>query len=257
LINQSALAKLMLAERFQPDFYEHLAAQAVATGDGKVAELRTLEGASREERASRKAGEGKKVREDASQAREAGEAESGKWLEREWLQRWAKIEPALSDTDLRPYVFVARDKRVLASAADSGGLEALIEKLSAGGMALRMVEPEVKALPAGDAEAVFSALRERVLQAPSLSAPPPGFEGLGIVSKHHAKFQTELMALVGSLDAKALGIWIVRGWNEVLTERLAQDQLRTVMTQWAKQDENGLLKKAAGQALGGLRSTGR
>jgi len=43
----------------------------------------------------------------------------------------------------------------------------------------------------------------------------------------------------------------------VLTERPAQEQLRTVMAQWAKQDENALLKKAAGQALGGLRSTGR
>jgi hypothetical protein len=81
--------------------------------------------------------------------------------------------------------------------------------------------------------------------------------GLGIVAKHHARFQTEMVALLGSLDAKALGIWIVRGWNEVLTERAAQDQLRAVMTQWAKQDENALLKKAAGQALGGLRSAGR
>jgi len=253
LINQSALAKLMLAERFQPDFYEHLAAQAVAASDGKAAELKALEAAGREEPAS--VAKGKKG--ETPQAREAADADSGRWLEREWLQRWARIEPALADIDLRPYVFVARDKRVLASAADLGGLEALIEKLSAGGMALRMVEPEVKVLPAADAEAVFSALRERVLQAPSLSAPPPGFEGLGIVAKHHAKFQTEVMALVGSLDAKVLGIWIVKGWNEVLTERPAQEQLRTVMAQWAKQDENALLKKAAGQALGGLRSTGR
>jgi hypothetical protein len=257
LINQSALAKLMLAERFQPDFYEHLAAQAVAADEGQVAELRKLEAAGREERAPRKGGDSRKGKDEASHDRDAGDQEFAKWLEREWLQRWVRIEPALADIDLRPYVFVARDKRILAGAGDLGGLEALIDKLSASGMAIRMVEPEVKTLPASDADAVFSALRERVLQAANLSSPPPGFEGLGIVAKHHARFQTELVALLGSLDAKALGIWIVRGWNEVLTERGAQDQLRAVMTQWAKQDENALLKKAAGQALSGVRSAGR
>ena len=256
LINQTALAKLMLAERFQPDFYEHLAAQAVAADDGKVGELRKLEAAGREDRAPRR-GDAKKGKDDASQDRDAGDQDFGKWLEREWLQRWVRIEPALGDIDLRPYVFVAQDKRMLAGAGELGGLEALIEKLSASGMAVRMVEPEVKALPSSDAGAVFAALRERVLQSANFSSPPPGFEGLGIVAKHHARFQTEMVALLGSLHVKVLGIWIVRGWNEVLTERTAQDRLRAVMTQWAKQDENALLKKAAGQALSGLRSAGR
>jgi hypothetical protein len=171
--------------------------------------------------APRMGGDTKRGKDDPSQDRDGGEQELGKWLEREWLQRWVQIEPALGDIDLRPYVFVARDKRMLAGAGELGGLEALIEKLSASGMAIRMVEPEVKALPASDADAVFTALRERVLQSENFSSPPPGFEGLGIVAKHHARFQNELVILLGSLDAKTLGMWIVRGWNEVLTESAA------------------------------------
>jgi hypothetical protein len=256
LINQSALAKLMLAERFQPDFYEHLAAQAVAAADGTVAELRKLEAAGREDRASRKGGDTKKGKGEASHDLDSGDQEPGKWLEREWLQRWVRIKPPLGDTDLRPYVFVARDKRMLAGAGELGGLEALIEKLSASGMAIRMVEPEVKALPAGDADAVFAALRERVLRSENFSSPPPGFDGLEIIAKHHARFQNELVTLVRSFDVKTLGAWIVRGWNEVLTESAARDQLRSVMTQWAQQDENRLLKRAAEQALGALRTAG-
>ena len=43
-VNEAVLAKLMLAERFQQDFYEYLAAAAMRASDGKVVELRDLEG---------------------------------------------------------------------------------------------------------------------------------------------------------------------------------------------------------------------
>jgi predicted KAP-like P-loop ATPase len=193
LINQPVLAKLMLAERFQPDFYDHLAGQAMLADDGKAGELQQLESEVRQDSGSKVAG-GKKGK--AETKREISDlSDIGKWLEREWLKRWLKIEPGLSGIDLRPYIFVARDKRMLAGAAELGGLEGLIEKLSASGMAIRLVEPEVKALPAADAEAVFNALRESVLRSTNFSSPPPGFEGLGIVAKHHPRFQAELLAL--------------------------------------------------------------
>ena len=257
LINQPALAKLMLAERFQPDFYEHLAGKAMVAEDGKISELRGLEAELREDRAARQRIDAKTGRREVTQDRDAVDQEMAKWLEREWLQRWLRIEPALGDIDLRPYIFVARDKRMLAGATELGGLDALIERLSASGMAIRMVEPEVKALPASDAETVFNALRDRMLRAANFSTPPPGLEGLGVVAKHHPRFQPELVSLLGSLDAKALGIWVVRGWNEVITEPAAKHQLQTVIEQWARQDENTLLKKAAAQAAAALRTGAR
>jgi KAP family P-loop domain len=250
-INQSALAKLMLAERFQPDFYEHVAAQAMVSEDGKSSDLHALESSVRDEAGAKPSARGKK----AERARDtADSADIEKWRDRMWLGRWLKIEPALGDLDLRPYVFVARDKRMLAGAAELGGLDALIGKLTATGMALRSVEPEVKTLVPSDAEAAFNGLRERVLSVGNLSSPPPGFDGMGIIAKHHPRFQSELVSLVGSLEPRSLGVWIVKGWNEILTEAAAQAQMQSVMTGWARQDDNAMLKKVAGQALGGLRS---
>jgi predicted KAP-like P-loop ATPase len=250
-INQSALAKLMLAERFQPDFYEHVAAQAMVSEDGKSSDLHALESSVRDKAGSKPAARGKK----AEGARDtADSADMEKWRDRMWLARWLKIEPALGDLDLRPYVFVARDKRMLAGAAELGGLDALISKLSATGIALRSVEPEVKTLVPSDAEAAFNGLRERVLSVGNLSSPPPGFDGMGIIAKHHPRFQSELVSLIGSLEPRSLGVWIVKGWNEILTEAAAQAQMQSVMTGWAHQDDNAMLKKVAGQALGGLRS---
>lgn len=255
LISQPVLAKLMLAERFQPDFYDHLAGQAVLASDGKVAELQKLKSEVREG-TERKPANAKKEK-GAVKQETADDQGLAKWREREWLNRWLKLEPALSGIDLRPYIFVARDKRMLAAAAALGGLDGLIEKLSGSGMALRMVEPEVKALSAADAEAVFNALRERVLAADNFSSPPHGFDGLAIVAKHHQRFQTELVALLGSINSKALGIWVVKGWNEVLTDTAAKDQLNTVFRDWGRQDDNELLKRAVSQALTGIQSAGR
>jgi hypothetical protein len=162
------------------------------------------------------------------------------------------MEPTLGQLDLRPYIFVARDKRMLGGAVEVGGLDGLIDKLLGSGMALRMIEPEVKTLPSGDAATVFGALRERVLQAGNFAGKPPGFDGMGIIAKHHPAFQSELVAMVSTLDARTLGVWIVPGWNEILTEQAAKDQLRAVLTTWANQNDNGLLKRTAGQAIGAV-----
>jgi predicted KAP-like P-loop ATPase len=106
-INQAVLAKLMLAERFQPDFYEHLGAQSMVAESGKGAELAALEATAREPAGSQV---GRKKEKDVADRSETKitDPSVAKWLEREWLQRWLRIEPVLTGIDLRPYVFVAR-----------------------------------------------------------------------------------------------------------------------------------------------------
>lgn len=247
LINQPVLAKLMLAERFQPDFYDYIAAQAMVSNEGKVAELTELEAVGKSLPIVRK-GKGTEEKKTVK-AEESLSAELAKWLERDWLKRWLKIDPALSNVDLRPYVFVARDKRLLTGAAEVGSLDELIAKLCGSQMSIRNAEAEVKALPAGDADTVFGVLRERILAVGNFTTPPPGIEGLAIVAKHHPRFQSEVVALLSSLDPKAIGIWVLRGWNESITDDKALDQLFAVIDGWAKQDDNAMLKKAAPAAL--------
>jgi hypothetical protein len=250
-INQSRLAKLMLAERFQPDFYDHIASQAMASEDGRSQDLRALE-ADQQEQAPPKSG----AKRGKTEEETAALPDVSKWVEREWLRRWVKMEPKLATDDLRPYAFVSRDKRLLASAADVGGIDALVTKLMASGMALRMVETEVKSLTPSDAEVAFNALRERVVAVGNFINQPPGFEGMMIIAKHHPRFQSELLSLVQNVESKSLGIWIAKGWNEIITETTAKTQWRTILTGWAQQDGNGMLKKLAGESLSTTRSAG-
>lgn len=250
LINQPVLAKLMLAERFQPDFYDYIATQGMVSKDGKVADLVSLEDASASPSKVKKAEaeEKKKAKTD-----EKPVPDLNKWLERDWLRRWLKIDPSLANVDLRPYIFAARDKRLLTGAEELGGLEGLITRLCGSSLTARTAEPEVKALPSGDADTVFNALRERVLSCGDFKSVPPGIDGLGIVAKHHPRFQGEIVALLDSLDPKALAMWVVKGWGEFITDSKMRERLRLVMEKWANQDDNPILKKAASAALPAMR----
>ena len=245
-VNAAVLGKLMLAERFQQDFYDHLAAEAMLAADGSVPLLAELEFAARE---SAKGDSKSKKQAQPAKGASRAEADHEKWLSRDWLVKWLNIDPTLDDVDLRPYVFVARDKRILTTAVEASGLEALIESLSGGELAARLVESRVGDLSTSDAEQVFNALRERVLRASSFATEPAGFAGLMLVAKHHPRHQSELLALTESIEARSLGPWVTRGWNDTLTEPGASAQLRTILGKWAAQDENQLLKRSATQAL--------
>ena len=245
-VNEAVLAKLMLAERFQQDFYEYLAAATMHASDGKVMELQDLEGMVRDDGRSVAAGRKEAKAKTLSLGHDAS---TEKWAEREWLRRWLTLAPALGGVDLRPYVFVARDKRILAAPGEANDLDGLIKALTGSELAARSVEPQVQALREGDVEQVFGALRDRAVSEGSFSKPPPGFEGLMLVAKHHLRYQTELLELLGSMEPKMLGVWVAKGWNEILSDTEALVRHQTLLARWADQDDNLRLKKAAARAL--------
>ena len=244
-INQAVMAKLMLAERFQPDFYEHIGKLAMVAEDGKVAMLGSLENKIVGEK---KPGTGEKNGKDSDKDGVVSSLDKDidKWLERDWLKRWLAIEPILNKFDLRPYVFVARDRRMFDGTSEPNEL---IGKLCGSKIAVRSVETEVKVLPESDANQLFEALKERVMRQGSFNTQPSGFHGISIVAKHHPRFQAELLSMLDKIEVNKLGIWVVRGWNEILTEPATIRQLEKMLSRWAKQDENKLLKNAAKQAL--------
>lgn len=245
-MSPAILGKLMLAERFQQDFYEYVTTKAMLAQDGKIAELNGMEDAvvdDKKTKSSKKVGKGESTAEWSDE-------DTSKWLEREWLKRWLKIEPALGAVDLRPYVFVARDRRILATTVESSGLESLIETLmSESSLAVRGAEQQVKELQPADAGHVFASLQESVLRPGTFTTEPLGFEGMKIVAKHHPRHQSELLSILSSTDEKTLGFWVVKGWSGNITEPSAVKELQTLLARWAAQNDNTALKQAAVQAL--------
>ena len=112
-IKLPVLGKIMLAERFYPDFYKQLA-QLATTEGGKPASLAQFEralrlppvAASAPIKTDAKADVAKTKASAKTIEQEALSQDVVDWLKVEWIKGWAAIDPPLSDVDLRPYVFV-------------------------------------------------------------------------------------------------------------------------------------------------------
>ncbi|WP_081893152.1 MULTISPECIES: Qat anti-phage system ATPase QatA [unclassified Serratia (in: enterobacteria)] len=136
-IKRPVLAKVMLAERFYPTFYEQIVRQASGHKEGKPEVLAQFEKLVR--------GTKSKQQQDPISADKETVAEHpdiNEWLKNEWVVGWAGIEPTLANEDLRPYVFVTRDKQsTFGVSLTSSHLAPLVDKL----MGSRMVVAGTKA----------------------------------------------------------------------------------------------------------------
>jgi len=240
----AVLAKIMLAERFAPEVYDAIARGAAGTGASE--ELAALEAAVR--------GDGLEAREEPKGAREAdklAEVDVGiptlpDWPNLEWAKQWAKIDPPLAEYDLRPYVFVTRDRRSVFGAVTSlGELDELLAKLSGPPLQVRQAAAEVERLHATEAEQLFDALRAKITAVEDLSKQPPGAQGLAVICQHHEFLQPPLVALLKGLPVSKLGPWGVSGWAGALTSEAAKRDFKTILLDWAAQDGNKPLQAAA------------
>lgn len=250
--NQAVVAKLMLAERFHPDFYEYLAVRIMTDPNGQTPELSILENQVIGHEGEVVPQESELQTNDQKDIDLSDEDSTLKWLERDWIKDWLQIEPTLSEVDLRPYVFIAREKRLFTQFTASSELDELTQRLQGAHLVVRSVEPKVKELSQTDAKHVFSLLREKVLRSGSFMTEPDGFNGMCIVAKHHPIHQLEILTLLGGIQAQDLGFWVVRGWNEFLTDTIAKGRFMDLLSSWAEQGENPSLQAAAKQAFSGV-----
>lgn len=246
-LNTTVLAKLMLAERFAPDVYDVIARGAAGTGASE--ELAVLENTVRSGEPAAKKSRTSKTEKGSDE--EAVAPPLPDWPSLEWAKQWAKIDPALAEYDLRPYLFVTRDRRNVFGAVTSlGELDELLAKLTGPPLQVRQATAEVARLPSAEAEQLFDALRGKVTVVEDLSEQPPGAQGLAVICQHHSFLQPSLVTLLRNLPASKLGPWAVSGWAGALTSDSAKAEFDALVTEWAAQEENKPLQaaaKAAGQ----------
>ena len=239
-LNISVLAKIMLAERFAPELYDAIARGSVNTGASK--ELGALEAAVLHQRS----GELDKTAKDGKTKASSVEASLPEWPNLEWAKQWAAIDPPLTDHDLRPYVFITRDRRsVFGSVTSLGELDELVVKLQGSSLQVRQASAEVARLQQLEAEQVFDALQAGVRDAENLAEEPPGTRGLAEITRHHPLLQRSLLTFLRDLPVSKLGPWAVTGWERTFTEAGVKAEFDGLLGEWAQQDENKPLQVAA------------
>lgn len=246
-LNPTVLAKLMLAERFAPEVYDAVARSVAATGVSD--ELAVLEAAVRRNVS------GPEEIMSSGEPETEDEAESGQpglpdWPHLEWAKQWTRIDPPLAEYDLRPYVFVTRDRRsVFGSPTSLGALDELLAKLTGPPLQVRAAAAEVARLQGSEAEQLFDALRAKVTATEDLNEKPRGVQGLALICEHHEFLQQSLISFLKGLPVSKLGTWVVSGWANALTTEVAKQGFRTLLSEWATQNDNEALQSAANAVL--------
>ncbi|TGQ13579.1 Qat anti-phage system ATPase QatA [Mesorhizobium sp. M00.F.Ca.ET.217.01.1.1] len=238
------LAKLMLAERFAPDIFEAIARDTGA--DGRSTTARQLE----QDPVEAPETDAKPV----SAKRPPGKSDAV-----EWPSRWAKIEPKLAEVDLRPYVFISRDRRAIFSAAPlAGTVENLVERLSGPKMAIRTIDPAtIAGLSAAEADRVFAGLVAKINGVEDLTQNrPQAAEGLAFFTAHRPAMQAPLLEFLQRLPASKLGGWVLTGWAEAFDASM-KPKFDALVRQWAEQTENPKLSSLAQVVSKPSKSKGR
>src|SRR5208283_92621 len=123
-IKRPVLAKLMLAERFSDTFFDELAKLAMQAKQGRPRILAALEESSLPEKETKKRKDSDEELSDVERTILEG------WQKSEWVKLWATIPPLLKVEDLRPYIFVTRDKRAyFGGGTASSHLDGLVDLL--------------------------------------------------------------------------------------------------------------------------------
>lgn len=248
-ISTPILAKLMLAERFNPDFFEHIVRLAVASDDGKPTELKAFEDAARNPPSQSGGAPKPGTLSRTLPGRRADADERYDWSKNEWATTWARLDPPVGAADLRPYVFVTRDKRmVLGGASAATHLDHLAEKLMGPVMGIKIVVDEIGKLAAPSAEELFDVVRMRILAGGEFKKKPVGLEGLMELVALHPVLERRLLEFAREIPIAKAGTWLGTRFDKAFKNADVNRDYEDLRAAWEAQTENKPLATAAGAA---------
>jgi predicted KAP-like P-loop ATPase len=194
------LAKIMLAEQFHPTFFDQLAAIVQRASEGRPEELGSLEDEVRRRR--------RQTTHSTSLEGAGNMSAQSTWEPDEWARGWAKLDPPLAREDLRPYLFITRDKKAFLAGVDAAGiLQELIDSLMGDDMAVALSESAVQKLSEPEAQKIVQLIEAKVIESGQLKKQPKGILGLKQLVRHQPSTRPRVLRLLEAFDASKLGPW--------------------------------------------------
>ncbi|HEX3696237.1 MAG TPA: Qat anti-phage system ATPase QatA [Polyangia bacterium] len=253
------LAKLMLAERFVSRLFDHIASTAAVSVDGHCSDLAALEAAAappaQTSSSAPKTASTATATKNSAGTTDPAKVETAKtandtavlteWLASPQIMGWARVQPPLAEIDLRPYLFVAKDRKDFFGASALGHLAGVVDRLLGSKMSVQGMEPTLKALVPIEAGQVFEAVCARIIGGDAFDAQPDGVAGLIVLVKAHPALQMSLVDFLGRLPRDRVGPWVVSGWTGVITDASATTRFEELLTLWST-SKNAMLKSAVG-----------
>lgn len=242
------LAKLMLAERFIPSLFDQIATNAVTHHQGKCTDLAELDKLLEVDMSvygtNTSSIKKTKTKEPLENAPESSILSA--WKTSPLILSWAKVQPSLADIDLRPYLFVTKDKKdYFGPATALGYLNSIAEKLFEGKLSVQGMESDLKQLALPEAEKLFEVVRSKIISGDEFKTRPSGIDGIVVLIKAQPNLQSNLLDFLESLPSGKCGGWVVGGWHTIIKDVTALNRLNNLITQWSKIDNNPSLRTIA------------
>lgn len=280
-LQQRVLAKLMLLEYFKPESFRRLAElQGEQEGRPRQLELMEREALKGSERAEGLEGESevddhksdseetrrtqpqsksaKTTPKGQAQRRDDGEENQGldgefkSWLNQNWTREWLQLEPALSETDLRPYFFFSRDTLLSPLGGDTQRMSPLAQEIMADllnesqgvqGTALK----KAAELSVADAVAIFEGLSQRAQQEEEYSQDNRAFQRLFDWATARKELRSELLTLLRRLPESALSAIVVPKVVGLCQGHETEDAAYELIRKWSNSTNKTLAEAAKGR----------
>ncbi|WP_273762553.1 Qat anti-phage system ATPase QatA [Aeromonas hydrophila] len=253
-IKLPVLAKLMLAERFIPRLFEQIAFAAAVHPNGLCEDLELFTQWMADKDVKGVPVSPVKEQKITELVGSPDSAVLAEWKVSEDICKWGRLNPQLLGADLRPYLFVTKDKKdYFGPVSVLGHLAGVVERLFGSKMSVQGLEGELKQLVQPEADKVFEALRAKIMSSGSFDVKPDGIDGLVVLVKAQPGLQGQLLDFLEALPHSKCGPWVVSGWQGTVKDANSSARLTKLLGVWSKTPGNLFLNATAEAALKDLK----
>jgi hypothetical protein len=172
----------------------------------------------------------------------------GEWLASPTIAAWGAVLPKIGAEDLRPYLFVAKDRKDYFGATSAlGHLSSVAEQLFGPRLAVQGREAALRQLAPPEAAQVFEIVRGRIVGSDNLETEPEGVAGLAVLVRTQPSLQNDLLDFLEALPHDRIGAWVCSGWEGALKDPAALQRFDRLLQSWSR--DGGKFLKAAASAI--------
>ena len=192
------LAKMMLAEHYEPDFYKALPNHLDSEGKWDevpeiLADIKTME-------------EDKKTVE-----------EKERWYDLNKIYKWIVTEPEIKDKDLRPYYYACKEKIDYFSGKTSrNDLSEIVDLLFRDEMIIVGRVEELKNLTNQESDQVFGMVAQKIMEKGQFDMKPKGVDGLIVLVQNKPELRKSLVDFIDAIPVDKVGVWVINGWDKAI-----------------------------------------
>ena len=228
----AVLAKMMLAEYYETDFYKELPNHLDSEGKwGEISEILA----------------------DINKVNEGKETEETKdsWYDLNKIGEWLITEPEITDKDLRPYYYACKEKIDYFSGKSSqNDLSEVVELLFRDKMAIVGHLEELKKMTNQETDQVFDVVVQKIMERGQFDTKPKGIDGLIILVQSKPELRKSLVNFIETIPISKAGVWVINGWDKAIPKGCEERKNLNQYFEKLKSDGTGVVK-AALKRMGG------